>query len=38
VVRSGVLTETMLDPKLGIELTDDDPVNEYFLLRRTGLF
>lgn len=38
VVRPAVMTESLLDPKLGFELTDDDPVNEYFLLRRMGLF
>jgi spermidine synthase len=38
VVLSGVPTEGLLNPKLGFELTDDDPVNEYFLLRRGGLF
>lgn len=38
VVNNGVATERILDPKLGYEITDDDPVNEYFLLRRMGLF
>ena len=38
VVRSWGPTESILDPKLDFELTDDDPVNEYFLLRRHGLF
>lgn len=38
VALNGVPTERLLDPKLGFEITDDDPVNEYFLLRRMGLF
>lgn len=38
VVSHGFLTESMLDRRLDVEITDDDPVNEYFLLRRMGLF
>jgi aryl-alcohol dehydrogenase-like predicted oxidoreductase len=38
VTAHGVLTQSILDPRLGFEITDDDPVNEYFLLRRMGLF
>ncbi len=38
VVEHGIPTEQTLDPRLGFELTDDDPVNEYFLMRRMGLF
>lgn len=37
VTTNGTMTQNILNPKLGFELTDDDPVNEYFLLRRMGL-
>jgi spermidine synthase len=38
VVLTGVPAQRRLDPRLEVEITDDDPVNEYFLLRQTGLF
>ena len=31
-------TDTMLHPDPGVRVTDDDPLNEYFLLRRLGLY
>lgn len=38
VVTTGVQAESLLDARLDVEITDDDPVNEYFLLRQKGLF
>ena len=38
VVLTGVPADRLLNPRLDVEITDDDPVNEYFLLRQMGLF
>ncbi|HEX4265551.1 MAG TPA: hypothetical protein VH597_14540 [Verrucomicrobiae bacterium] len=38
VVSREVLPDSMLNTNLDIQITDDDPLNEYFLLRRSGLF
>lgn len=33
-----ILPEILLNTNVDVQITDDDPMNEYFLLRRTGLF
>jgi spermidine synthase len=38
VVSREVLPDSLLNTNLDIQITDDDPLNEYFLLRRSGLF
>lgn len=38
VVSHEILSDSLLNTNLDIQITDDDPLNEYFLLRRTGLF
>lgn len=38
VVSTGASAARYLDRHLEVEITDDDPVNEYFLLRQMGLF
>jgi hypothetical protein len=38
VVLNEVATEKLLNPNPDIRITDDDPLNEYFLLRQIGLF
>lgn len=38
VISSGVPADHLLKPHFDVEITDDDPVNEYFLLRQMGLF
>jgi predicted membrane-bound spermidine synthase len=38
VITHEVSSEQVLNPNREIKITDDDPLNEYFLLRQTGLF
>jgi hypothetical protein len=38
VVNREILPDSLLNTNLDIQITDDDPLNEYFLLRRSGLF
>ncbi|MGA2786591.1 MAG: hypothetical protein ABSF60_03605 [Verrucomicrobiota bacterium] len=38
VVTRAIPLPNVLNPNAEIEITDDDPLNEYFLLRRLGLF
>jgi hypothetical protein len=38
VVSREVPIKKLLNSDPGIEITDDDPLNEYFLLRHLGLF
>jgi hypothetical protein len=38
VVAQEFEMEQELDPDLRVRITDDHPYNEYFLLRRWGLF
>jgi spermidine synthase/MFS family permease len=38
VVTREIVPEILLNTNVDVQITDDDPMNEYFLLRRTGLF
>jgi predicted membrane-bound spermidine synthase len=38
VISREIPVETLLNPNPEIQITDDDPLNEYFLLRDAGLF
>jgi spermidine synthase len=38
VVSQEIPVHNILNPNPEIQITDDDPLNEYFLLRRAGLF
>jgi hypothetical protein len=38
VVSQEIPIENILNPDPKIQITDDNPLNEYFLLRQVGLF
>jgi hypothetical protein len=38
VVSREVAVERLISPNPNLRITDDDPFNEYFILRQSGLF